>query len=74
MIFKLFIDKDCREEIIANVHERTPLIDEIERMVLQENMTDQIPGYLDDEIRMLKLNEIECFAVVDEKTYAVCTS
>ncbi len=74
MIFKLFIDKDCREEIIANVHERTPLIDEIERMVLQENMTDQIPGYLDDEIRMLKLNEIECFAVVDEKTYAVCSS
>ena len=74
MIFKLFIDKDCREEIIANVHERTPLIDEIERMVLQENMTDQIPGYLDDEIRMLKLNEIECFAVVDEKTYAVRSS
>ena len=50
MIFKLFIDKDCQEEIIANVHKRTPLTDEIERMVLQENMADQIPGYLDDEI------------------------
>ena len=74
MIFKLFIDKDCKEEVIANVHERTPLINEIERMVLQENMTDQIPGYLDDEIVMLKLNEIECFAVEGQKTYAVCSS
>ena len=71
MIFRLFINKDCQEEIIANVHKRTPLIDEIERMVLQENMTDQIPGYLDDEIRMLKLNEIECFVVEDERTYAI---
>ena len=74
MIFKLFIDKDCQEEIIANVHERTPLINEIERLILQENITDQIPGYLDDEIRLLDLDEIECFIVENEKIYAVCSS
>ena len=32
MIFKLQIDKDCKEEIIATVHKRTPLINEIENL------------------------------------------
>ena len=72
MIFKLNIDKSCQEEVIANVHARTPLIDEIERLVLQDSITDQIPGYMDDEITMLTVGEIECFIVEDERTYAVC--
>lgn len=71
MIFKLNIDRECREEIIANVHQRTPLIDEIERMVLQDGTPDQITGYTEDEIVMLDIREIECFTVEDEKTYAV---
>ena len=72
MIFKLNIDKSCQEEVIANVHARTPLIDEIERLVLQDSKTDQIPGYMDNEITMLTVSEIECFVVEDERTYAVC--
>ena len=71
MIFKLNIDRECREEIIANVHQRTPLIDEIERMVTQDGTPDQITGYTEDEIVMLDIREIECFTVEDEKTYAV---
>lgn len=71
MIFKLFIDKNCREEVIANVHERTPLINEIERLVLQDNISDQLPGYIEDEITMLDIQSIECFVVEDEKTFAV---
>lgn len=71
MIFKLFIDKSCREEVIANVHERTPLIDEIERLVLHDSLSDQLPGYIEDEITMLDISDIECFAVENEKTYAV---
>lgn len=61
MVFKLNIDKGCQEEVISNVHARTPLIDEIERLVLQDSITDQIPGYMDDEIMMLNVGEIECF-------------
>ena len=72
MIFKLNIDKGCQEEVIANVHGRTPLIDEIERLVLQDSMTDQIPGYMEDEINMLQVDEIECFIVENERTYAIC--
>ncbi|MBE5775853.1 MAG: LytTR family transcriptional regulator [Clostridiales bacterium] len=72
MVFKLFIDKNCREEVIANVRERTPLVDEIERLVLQDNISDQLPGYVDDEITMLVISDIECFVVENEKTYAIC--
>ena len=32
MIFRLNLDPKCEEEVIANVHERTPLIDEIEKL------------------------------------------
>ncbi len=71
MIFRLNLDPKCEEEVIANVHERTPLIDEIEKLVTQENSADQITGYLDDEIRLLEVKEIECFFVEDEKTYAL---
>ena len=71
MIFRLLIDKDCQEEVIAKVHERTPLINEIERLVTQDRMSDRIPGYLDDEISMLEIGGIECFVVENEKTYAL---
>lgn len=50
MVFKLFIDKNCQEEVSAKVHERTPLIDEIERLVIQDSISDQMHGYMDDEI------------------------
>ena len=71
MIFKLFIDRDRPEEVTATVHERTPLIDEIERLVMRDSLTDQIPGYKEDEIVMLSISGIECFVVEGEKTLAV---
>ena len=71
MIFRLNLDPKCEEEVIANVHERTSLIDEIERLVTQDNAADQITGYLEDEIRLLEVKDVECFFVEDEKTYAL---
>ncbi|MCR5088989.1 MAG: LytTR family transcriptional regulator [Oscillospiraceae bacterium] len=71
MIFRLLIDRNCHEEVIATVHERTPLIDEIERLIQQDSISDQIPGYMDDEISMLEIQHIECFFVENEKTFAV---
>ncbi len=71
MIFRLYIDKSCREEVVANVHERTPLIDEIERLVLQDSAADQMAGYRDDEIIMLEISDIECFLTESDRTYAV---
>lgn len=70
MVFKLHLDRDHEEEIVATVHRRTPLIDEIERLVTQDDLTDQIPGYEDEEIAMLDLKQIDCFFVENERTYA----
>ena len=72
MIFKLQLDRNHVEEIVATVHQRTALIDEIERLVTQDNLSEQIPGYEEDEIVMLDLKQIDCFFVEDELTYAHC--
>ena len=72
MIFKLQLDRNHVEEIVATVHQRTALIDEIERLVTQDNLSEQIPGYEEDEIVMLDLKRIDCFFVEDERTYAHC--
>lgn len=70
MIFKLQIDKNCEEEVTATVHKRTTLIDEIEKLVLQETITDKIPGYDRSGITMLDICQVECFYVEADKTYA----
>ena len=72
MLFKLLIDKTCNEEVTAKVHERTPLVDEIERLVLQNDVSDKIPGYDNDMIVMLPIKNIECFYIENDKTYAQC--
>lgn len=69
MKFRLIIDKDKEEEVVATVHQRSPLIEEIESLIL--NHTDRIPGYLEDEIKMLEVSDIECVTVLDGKTYAI---
>ena len=69
MRFRLVIDKEKSEEIVATVHERTPLIDEIEALISQ--YTNRIPGYTENEIKMLSVFEIECITVLDGKTFAI---
>lgn len=71
MIFNLQINKNCEESVTATVHKRTSLIDEIERLVMQDNVTDKLAGYYEDEITMLKIELVECFYVENEKTFAI---
>ena len=71
MKFKLIIDKEKDEEVIATVHEHSPLIDEIEALILKHAGTDRIPGYTEDDIKMLSVSQIECVTVLDGKTYAI---
>ena len=69
MKFRLIINKEKDEEVVATVHHRSPLIDEIEALISRH--TDRIPGYMDDEIKLLAVSEIECITVLDGKTYAI---
>ena len=69
MKFRLIIDKEKDEEVVATVHNRTALIDEIEALISQH--TDRIPGYAEDDIKMLCISDIACVTVLDGKTYAI---
>lgn len=71
MKFKLIIDRDRPEEVVATVHQRSALTDRIEAEVLQYAGEDQLPGYTEDDMRMLKYAEIEYVTVQDGKTWAV---
>ena len=71
MKFKLIIDKNKEEEIVATVSGRTPLIDEIEALIAKHAGNDRIPGYTEDDIKMLSISQIECITVLDGKTYAI---
>ena len=69
MKFKLIIDKEKDEEVVVTVHNRTALVDEIEALISKH--TDRIPGYTEDDIKMLSVSEIECVTILDGKTYAI---
>ena len=71
MKFKFIIDKEKEEEIVATVHSRSILIDEIESLILKHAGTDKIAAYIDDDVKMLSVSEIECITVLDGKTYAI---
>lgn len=73
MKYKLIIDKEKDEEIVVTAHKRTSLIDEIEILILNHPGADRIPGYTEDEIKMLCISDIECVTVMGGKTYAIDT-
>lgn len=71
MKFRLVIDQEKPEELVATVHRRSELTDKVESLVLQYAGDDQLPGYTEDDMRMLKFTEIEYITVQDGKTFAV---
>lgn len=73
MKYKLIIDKDAEEEIIAIVHAPSSLTREIEDLVCSFSGSDFIMGYRDEEIRRLPFAEIECITVIDRRVTAIDT-
>ena len=67
MKFKLIIDQNQEEEIVATVKQRTALIDYIENLV--EENDNELIGYLDNQIVRLKIDLIECIFIQDTKAY-----
>ena len=73
MKYKLIIDKNVEEEIIAIVHSPSSLTEKIENLVCSFLGTDSIMGYRDDEMRKLAFQEIECITIIDRKVIAIDT-
>lgn len=74
MKYKLIIDKDAEEEIIAVVHAPSSLTAQIEDLVRGFSGADHIMGFKDDEMRKLSFGEIECITVLDRKVIAIDTN
>ena len=71
MKFTLIIDKEKGEEVVATVHERSALTDEIEALILKYAGGDRLPAHTEDDMKMLAFSDIECITVLDGKTYAI---
>ena len=71
MKYKLIIDKNAEEEIIAVVHAPSALTQQIENLVCSFSGADFIMGYRDDEMRKLSFGEIECITIWDRKVIAI---
>ena len=71
MKYKLIIDKDAEEEIIAVVHGPSALTQQIENLVCGYSGADGIMGYREDGMRKLPFSEIECVTVLDRKVTAI---
>ena len=74
MKYKLIIDKNAEEEIIAIVHAPSSLTQQIENLICSFSGADSILGYRDDEMRKLAFSEIECITILDRKVIAIDTS
>lgn len=71
MKYKLIIDKNSDEEIIAIVHAPSSLTGQIENLVCSYSGEDSIFGYSDSGKKKLLFSEIECITVIDKKVVAV---
>ena len=73
MKYKLIIDKDAEEELIAIVHAPSALTQQIENLICSFSGYESIMGYRDDEIRKLSFSEIECITILDRKVIVIDT-
>ena len=74
MKYRLIIDKDAEEEIVAIVHGPSELTRQIENLVRSYSGPDSISGYREDEMRKLPFSEIECITILDRKVMAIDTN
>ena len=73
MKYKLVINKNADEEIVATVHAPSALTQQIENLIRSYSGADYVMGYSDSEMRKLPFTEIECITVIDRKVIAIET-
>ena len=71
MKYKLIIDKNAEEEIVAIVHTPSSLTEQIENLVCSYTGEDYIMGYSDEAMKKLSFKDIECITVIDRKVMAI---
>ncbi len=71
MKYRLIIDKNAEEEVIAIVHAPSTLTKEIENLICGFSGEDFVMGHKDDETRRLGFGEIECVTVLERRVIAI---
>ena len=71
MKFRIIIDENGEEEVVATVKEKNALTEKIEALIMEYNGTDKIIAFGEDDTVFLTFDEIECITVSDGKTYAI---
>ena len=71
MKYRLIIDKNAEEEIIAVVRAPSALTQQIENLICSFSGADTLMGYREDEMRRLSFSEIECITVLERKVIAI---
>ena len=74
MKYKLIIDKDAEEEIVAIVHAPSSLTQQIENLVCSFSGADSLMGYREEGMRKLAFSEIDCITILDRKVIAIDTA
>ncbi len=69
MKLRIVIDKEKEEQILIYAHEKTPLIESIERLI--ENDAPHLTGYSEVGATVLSPDEVYCFISENGKTYAL---
>ena len=71
MKYRLIIDKNAEEEIIAVVRAPSALTQQIENLICSLSGADMLMGYREEEMRRLSFSEIECITVLERKVIAI---
>ena len=69
MKITIITDKTKDEEIIIRVHEKTELVEKIEKLV--NETSDGFIGYKENEAMMLDINDVNCFITENNKVFAM---
>jgi len=71
MIFRLNLDPNAEESVVATVRQRSALTDRIESLVRQHSGADRLTVYAEDEMRLLTFDRIECIFASEGRVCAV---
>lgn len=71
MKYRLIIDSDAEEEVVATVHAPSELTERIEELVASYSGTDSIYAYNEDERMRILFSDIECITVIDRRVTVI---
>ncbi len=71
MKFRVIVDPAAEEEVVATVHSRSALTEQIESLVLRYAGKDRLIAHAEDGAKILPFSQIELITVIEGKIWAI---